>query len=196
MKYDQIRKISEDNGGVLLTRAVVDAGISKTYLLKFVRENQYEKIFNGVYLAPDAWKDHLYLLALRYPGMTFSHQVALYLLGMTDREPCVYTATVPAGYNSSGQKSEGMRIYTVKREWYHMGGTEVNTVFGHKVKVYSPERTLCDIIRAGTDIEMQDRQTALKEYVVRKDRDIPRLMEYAKLFHVDNRIRQYLEVLL
>jgi hypothetical protein len=43
---------------------------------------------------------------------------------------------------------------------------------------------------------MQDRQTALKEYVSRKDRDIPMLMEYAKNLKVDKELKKYLEVLL
>ena len=196
MKYDLLKKLSEENGGILQTSKAVEAGISKTYFLKFIRDNCYEMVSRGIYLAPDAWADSLYLLALRYPGMTYSHRVALYLHGMTDREPDIFTATVPLGYNASSQKQEGMRIFTVKREWYTIGISKASTNFGHTVKAYSPERTLCDILRAGADTPMQDRQSALKEYVTRKDRDIPLLMEYASIFHVDKTIRQYMEVLL
>jgi predicted CopG family antitoxin len=45
-------------------------------------------------------------------------------------------------------------------------------------------------------IEAQDLQTAIKEYVRRKDKNIPLLMRYAKAFSVEKIIRQYLEVLL
>ena len=45
-------------------------------------------------------------------------------------------------------------------------------------------------------IEIQDFNSALKTYVARNDKDLNRLMEYAKLFRVDNVIRRYMEVLL
>jgi hypothetical protein len=77
-----------------------------------------------------------------------------------------------------------------------MGVTTAMTTMGHEVKLYSPARTICDILRPNANVEMQDRQTALKEYVSRKDRDIPMLMEYAKNLKVDKELKKYLEVLL
>ena len=67
---------------------------------------------------------------------------------------------------------------------------------GHVVRIYDAERSLCDVFRGNSQIEMQDRQTAIREYVARRKKDIPRLMEYAKIFKVDKIIKQYLEVLL
>lgn len=43
---------------------------------------------------------------------------------------------------------------------------------------------------------MQDRQNAIREYAAKGKKDIPRLMEYAKIFKVEKIIKQYLEVLL
>lgn len=45
-------------------------------------------------------------------------------------------------------------------------------------------------------IEAQDFNSILKTYVSRRDKDLNRLMEYAKLFRVDNVIRKYMGVLL
>ncbi len=115
---------------------------------------------------------------------------------MTDHEPTQYTATVGRGYNTLNPRKSGMRIYTVKKEWHEIGVTTAQTVMDHEVRVYSPERTICDILRPNANIELQDRQTALREYVRRKDKNIPMLMEYATLFKVDKTIKQYLEVLL
>lgn len=43
---------------------------------------------------------------------------------------------------------------------------------------------------------MQDRQIAIREYVTRRKKDIPRLMEYAKMLKIEKTMKQYLEVLL
>ena len=51
-------------------------------------------------------------------------------------------------------------------------------------------------MRSRSSIEAQDFNSILKTYVSRRDKDLNRLMEYAKLFRVDNVIRKYMGVLL
>ena len=62
--------------------------------------------------------------------------------------------------------------------------------------MYDLERTICDLIRSRNSIEIQEFNSVLKSYVSGKDKDLNRLMEYAKLFRVDKVIRKYMEVLL
>ena len=196
MKYELLMNLTEEYGGILKTADILKAGVSKTYFLDYVRANHFEKLANGIYLSTDAWRDELYILQLRFPGLIYSHNVSLYLFDLNDREPTKYTATVRRGYNAKKPRELGVTVYTVKRELYEMGVTTTVTTMGHEVKLYSPERTICDILRPNANVEMQDRQTALKEYVSRKDRDIPMLMEYAKNLKVDKELKKYLEVLL
>ena len=42
---------------------------------------------------------------------------------------------------------------------------------------------------------MQEKQFAVKEYLKGK-KNLPRLMEYARMLHVEKKIRQYMEALL
>ena len=44
--------------------------------------------------------------------------------------------------------------------------------FGHDVPVYDMERTICDVLRSRSHIEMQTFQDALKAYARRKDKDL------------------------
>ena len=62
--------------------------------------------------------------------------------------------------------------------------------------MYDLERTVCDLIRNRNSVEIQDFTLVLKSYVTRKDKNLNRLMEYAKLFRVQNVLRNYMEVLL
>ena len=70
------------------------------------------------------------------------------------------------------------------------------TSFGHLVNVYDMERTICDILRSRNSMETQVFQDALKMYSKRRDKDLQNLMDYAKLFHVEKLMRQYMGVLL
>ena len=58
------------------------------------------------------------------------------------------------------------------------------------------ERTLCDILRARSRVDIQIVTEAFKRYANRSDRNIPVLSEYAKMLKVETKLRTYLEVLL
>ena len=195
-RFEELEKLAKGNGGVLLTSAIVASGIPKPTLAAFVKKNEYERVGRGVYCSQECWRDDLYLLQLRCPKTVYSHDTALFLLDMTDQEPLKYTVTAKTGYNPSHLSLDGVKVFTVKKELFDLGITEVLTPFGHKVSAYDPERTLCDMIRSRSEMEIQSVLDALKRYTHRKDKNLHRLMEYAKLFHIDKRLNQYLEVLL
>jgi len=195
-QFELLDQMTEASGGVLTTAAVLEAGISKSVLSKYVAAKEYERVSHGVYLAPDAWADRMYLLSLRCPQIVFSHDTALFFHDLTDREPMRYSVTVKTGYNPTHLAAEGVKVYTVKKALYEIGIETGTTPFGHRVPVYDVERTICDTIRSRSGIEVQTLQGALKQYARRQDKDLLRLMEYAKLFHVERILRQYLEVLL
>ena len=130
------------------------------------------------------------------PRCIFSHESALYLLDMSDREPLKYTVTVNQGYNPSRLKSAGVHVYTVYEKWYGMGLSEVLTPLGHSVHVYDRERTLCDIFRGNSHVEIQDRLYALHAYVRNNQKNLNLLFKYAKELKVEKQLRTYMEVLL
>ena len=186
----------DDDSGILLTKNAIEAGISKHALYNFIRNNGFEKAAHGVYASPETWKDENYILSLRCPQGVLSHDEALYYHGLTDREPLQKTITIYTGYGTSRMVADGIKVFTVKKELLDIGKEIVKTSYGHDIPLYNRERTICDLIRSRNRFEIQDFQTALKTYIMGKNKNLNRLMEYAKLFHVDKKIREYMEVLL
>lgn len=173
------------------------SGISKFKFYKYVRENGLEKVHRGIYSSADDWVDELYILHQRCQNAVFSHDEAFYYHGLTDREPLIHTLTIYSGYNSHRLTADGTcKVYTVKKELLDVGKTIVTDNCGNLIPMYDLERTICDMMRSRNSIEAQDFNSVLKTYVSRKDKNLNRLMEYAKLFRVDNVTRRYLEVLL
>ena len=165
-----------------------ESGISKFKFYKYVRENGLETVSRGIYSTVSDWVDELYVLHQRCPNAVFSHDEAFYYHGLTDREPFVHTLTIYSGYNAHRLTADGScKVYTVKRELLDVGKI---------IPMYDLERTICDLMRSRSSIEAQDFNSILKTYVSRRDKDLNRLMEYAKLFRVDNVIRKYMGVLL
>lgn len=193
---EQIKNLIQENDGMIQTSQVIALGISKSVLYQYIRDNEMEQIAHGVYATKDTWIDAMYMLHLRCEQVVFSHETALFLHDLTDREPMEYEITVKTGYNPSRLKENGIKVYTVKKELHGEGIVVMRTPFGHSVPVYNMERTICDIIRNRNNTEIQTVQIALKQYVKRKDKDLRLLMQYATMFRVDKILRQYLEVLL
>lgn len=195
-QYEKIKKLIISNAGMIQTSQVIELGISKSVFYQYIQENEMEQVLHGVYATKDTWIDAMYLLHLRCQQAVFSHETALFLHDLTDREPMEYEITVKTGYNPSKLKEDGIKVYTVKKELHGDGIIMMQTPFGHLVPVYSMERTICDIVRNRNNTEVQIFQATIKQYVKRKDKDLRLLMQYAVKFRVEKILRQYLEVLL
>ena len=182
--------------GIVRTSHVTNAGISKTCFYKYVKEHGLQKAAHGIYLSEDAWADPMYILALRFKNAVFSHETALFLNSLTDREPSTFSVTVSSGYNTSKLKACGVKVYTIKKQLMKLGRIQLPTPFGYPVPVYNPERTICDIVRSRKTIEYQSFRDALRQYSKLETKNVSLLMRYSKAFHVDKIVKQYLKVLL
>ena len=185
------------NYDYLTLKTARENGISKFKFYRYLYENELENVSHGVYTKKDTWIDELFILHQRCPNAVFSHDEAFYYHGLTDREPFVHTLTIYSGYNAHRLTADGScKVYTVKRELLDVGKIIVKDNDGNMIPMYDLERTICDLMRSRSSIEAQDFNSVLKTYVSRRDKDLNRLMEYAKLFRVDNVIRRYMGVLL
>ena len=193
---ERLDLLFERNSGILKTAQVLENGISKSAFYAYAKQHGVKQVAHGVYVSPDAWTDAMYLLHLRCAQAVFSHESALFFHDLTDREPSPYSITVKTGYNPSSLQADGIKVYTIKKDLHDVGVVTMNTPFGHPVLVYDMERTICDLIRSRSGIEVQTFQDALKQYAKRKDKDLRKLMRYAQMFRVEKLLRQYLEVLL
>ena len=191
-----LEELIKTSGGVVTTSLVEESNIHREYLGEMVRQGKLEKVAYGVYITPDAWEDKMLIHQLRRKKMIYSHETALYLNELTDREPLVYSVTVPFGYNDSRLKKEGLIVHTVKQDLFELGVTTKKTVFGNNVKVYDAERSICDLIRDRNNQDQAIIADALKKYVIKKDKDLNKLLTFAGKFRVKKILTTYLEVLL
>lgn len=132
----------------------------------------------------------------RYPNSVLSRESTLFLLELTDHEPDRYSITLMTGTSSSNLSNEEVKISKVKADLLALGLAEAKTPFGHTVRTYNAERTICDIVRKRRFVEAHDLQGALKAYVRSKGRDTPLPMRYARAFSVETVLNRYLEVLI
>lgn len=195
-KKDELLSLLQKNHGYLKTADAMKIGVSRPYLGEFVNKQGLERVARGLYMSPDAWGDGMYILQVRYPEAVFSHETALYLLNLAEREPLQHSLTLKTGTSTARLSKQGVKVYKVKAELFDEGVTQAKSPSGHPLRVYNAERTICDLFRSRRNMEVQTLQAAVNEYVRMKGKNLPLLMRYAKAFSVETVVRQYLEVLL
>ena len=197
MDYHKLLEtLLREKEGMLLTKDIIEAGISKQLLSKYVKKGYIERVAQGVYLSKDAFEDEMYVLQARSKKAIFSHETALYLYDLTDRDPLQYTVTLPSGYNASNFKNDGIYVYFIKNDLLNLGVEYGKTPFGRNIRVYNKERTICDIVRNRNGIDSAIFNEGIRRYLSEKEKDIPKLLQYAEKFRVEKIIRQYVEVLI
>ena len=83
----------------------------------------------------------------------------------------------------------------INKERLEVGLTIKELEDGTSIRIYNMERTICDIIRDRNKIDTQIFNTALKEYMKRKDKNLNLLYEYAKIFKISKIVKMHLEIL-
>ena len=193
---EEIIKMAKGNNGTITTAMVVAAAFSRGNIKYLVDKGMIEKSSRGIYILPEVWDDEIFNLQNRFKRGIYSHETALFLWDLTDRTPNKYHMTFPMNYNLTNPKKENIRCVQCKKEIYDLGIAEATTPGGNVVRAYSAERTLCDILKPHSCVDIQVITEAFKRYTANSDKNIPVLSELAKILKVEMKLRSYLEVLL
>ena len=193
---EKIIKIAKENNGYITTKQVRNANISTVILTRLVNKKQLERISRGLYITTDTFYDDYYKYQLKSKNCVFSHATALYFYDLSDRTPIYFDMTVPYGYNGSLSKDKNITLHYVKKELLELGLTTITSPFGMPLKIYDIERTICDIIKSRNHMDKEIFAVALQRYAKSNNKDLLKLMKYAKKLKIDKLVIQYMEVLL
>lgn len=190
---DKIKQFS--NRGYFSLKQCLENKISRYELSLLLNKGIVRRVKYGLYSFSEVLEDELYIPQVFSDKVIYSNETALYLNGFSDQIPFTYTITVPKGYHSK-QLWDNFIVRQVSEGLFNKGVIEVNSPYGNPIKVYCIERTLCDLIKSKTDFDKERYIPAVQKYMASKNKDMYKIMEYAKMLNVENKIRPYLEVLL
>ena len=197
MNYQKkLEKLIEMQHGTVLSADLDLNEIPRSYLQVMVAEGKLDRVDRGVYVSTNAIEDEMYFMQKKYPKLIYSHETALYFHGLSDRTPFEYSACVPSGYKVVGSVADRFKIYYIKKELHELGVEPVLSSHGNRIRIYNIERTICDLVRSRSRIDVQIFNEALKRFVKLKSADLTLLMDYAKKFGIDVILQNYLEILL
>lgn len=195
-KTKTIKEIAAANGGFLTASMAGENGIRSRDLADAVKRSDLVRVERGLYCTPDTWEDEYVVAQHRFARGVFSHDTALYLLGLCDSAPESLTMSFPRGYNPSSAKREGIVAKSSPEGLHDLGLAELTTPYGNAVRAYGAERTLCDMLRGTPSPDLQLLSPAFRSYFSSEGRNLPKLQSFADKLGVAAKVRRYMEVLL
>ncbi len=190
---DILKEYIKNNNGIILSRDLKKLNIHKQYIKLLCEVGYLERKERGVYIRKGKNINEFFLIQQRFKTGIFSHNTALYFYHLTDRTPLKYDMTFT---DNIRVKDEIILPHYLKKDKYELGIIKLKMPDQTSIKIYDRERTVIDILRDRNKIDLQIFNTAIKEYVKRKDKNLIRLEQYAKQFKVEKILKMYLEVLL
>jgi len=191
---ERIMEFIASNNGMINVEEAKQNNISLKRLQRLEIDGELE-VALGLYLHKNFIIDPFYLAQYRSSKSVFSHSTALYLHRLSDENPSVITMTVPSDWNTQLlREKDQYKFYYYKEELWGMGQEEIESPFGHLIKVYDKERTICDCIINIDDIGRNIVLNAIKEYMTNIEvRNIDKLYRYAKILKIEGKTRIYVE---
>ena len=196
-RIEILKELAKKDGGMITTSQIEKAGISRALIPSFIDEGILVKESRGIYYYTDEFPDDLQIIQANNTRAIYSYGTALYLWGMSDRTPHVLDISVPQGFNATRLKKDNknVRLHYINADKWSIGITETLSPNGNKVRLYDRERCIIDLIRKKDKIDKQLYLQALREYFKDRNNDHTQLIRYAKLFHIEQSVRDYMEIL-
>lgn len=196
MSKKRLEALIQEKNGYITTQDAESKGIHREYLSLFVEEERLVRTAPGVYQLPSAWDDAMLNLQQKRKSMIFSHETALFMHGLSDREPFIYSVTLPTGYNTTQLNHNNLKTFTIKRDLLELGITSAKTTYGNTIVVYDIERTICDMLRSRNRVDKQVLSEGLKRYINNPTKDLNKLVKYAQSLGMYSVLKRYLELVL
>ena len=198
IEKENLRILIEKNGGVVSGKELQEAGFKRIQIYNNLLNEFLTKESHGYYVLTNNQPDEYTIIQKRSNKIVFSHATALYLQGLSDKIPQFLDITVPQGDNISRIKKDyhNTKFHYCKKELWDFGIVNVNTPQGYSVRAYDIERCICDLIRDKGNIDAQVYSQAIRKYFSGKKFDNRKIIKYSKFFNIEEKVRNYMEVLL
>jgi len=188
MMKSELKEVFEQHNGILTAKEAKLHGFSAEALRKACLRGDVERSERGVYVLSVDFADDLFQLQQVFRRGIFSHQTAVMLHRLSTFSPFYYSMTFPHGYHSKSFEKRKVQPSFSTEKYYDVGVEEVETWFGNKVVAYNKERTIIDMLRSEDMLYWEEE--IMSNYLNDPDKNITRLLDYARLFGQEEQLSE------
>ena len=161
-----------------------------------IDEGLIERVRRGYYhWTQDYGESEVVIINRLFPDAVLCMETALFYYRYSDRNPAEWNFAIDKNVSKRRTKIDYpfIKAYRVESELVTLGETEGEIDF-HKVRIYDRDRTICDVLRNMNKMDKEVFNKAVQGYVKDPKKNIPNLIEYAKVLRVQTRVKELIGV--
>jgi len=166
------------------------------FLKNLIDDGYVERIKFGYY----QWKDErafseATVITRLFPDAVICMESALQYYGYTDRTPAAWCLAVDKHSTKSRFNIDypSIKPHYIPKEQMTLG-VETVIIEGTELKIFNRERVICDCLRQENKMDVEVFNKAIQAYIKDTRKNIPRLMEYAKILRIENKVRRIIGI--
>ncbi len=191
---DTIKRFPKKDS-VIRAKELKRFGLSYYNIRELIHAGRLEKVNRGVYRLTDRQYDEKTEVSRLIPSGVFCLFTACLHYELSTFVSSELHVAIPKSAKYILPAYPPVKLYYWDTKSYQTGIATVQTS-GVTVRMYDLEKTVCDIMRLRNKVGLDIAKEVMKNYVKRKDRDLVKLLKYARVLRVETTIKTYLEILL
>lgn len=191
-----VRKIFSEHDYVMTTAQLDSYRIYYADIQQLLSEGFIEKIKRGYYHWTETYgEQEVKIINRLFPDAVLCMETALFYYQYSDRNPAEWNITIDKNVSRSRTNIDYpfVKAYRVEPALVPLGETKGSINFVD-VRIYDRDRTICDVLRNMNKMDKEIFNKAIQGYVKDPKKNIPNLMEYAKVLRMQKRVKELIGV--
>ncbi|MEK7448935.1 MAG: type IV toxin-antitoxin system AbiEi family antitoxin domain-containing protein [Planctomycetota bacterium] len=196
-KSNAITKLFKINQGFARTSDILKTGVHPRDIKIMLDKEQITRVKRGIYRSAEmAIISHQGFIDLK----RVIHSGVICLLSalayheLTTFNPSIISMALRRGMRRPKILYPPVEFYYFSQKQFEAGIQEIK-IGSDKVRIYCPEKTICDCFRYRNKLGLDTVKEGLSEYLNRKDRDLEKLLKYAEICRVKPLVQTWLNAL-
>lgn len=196
-KDERLYDVFNKRNGFARTKDILEAGIHRRDIKRLRDEEQIVRVKRGLYRLseiPLISNQGFVDVASAVPDGVICLLSALSYYELTTFNPSAISMALHRGSRKPKIEYPPVEFYYFSTKQFEVG-IDTITIDGHKVRIYSPEKTICDCIRYRNKLGFDVVKEGLTEHLKRKNRNLEKLLEYTEVCRVRPLLQEWLNVI-
>ncbi len=193
---ETLRKIFVQHNYIMTTAELTELKLYYADIKYLLDKGLIERVKRGYYYwIEDNGESEIVIINRLFPDGVLCMETALFYYKYSDRNPAEWNIAIDK--NVAKQRTNidypFIKAYRAESELVTLGETEGEIDF-HKVRIYDRDRTICDVLRNMNRMDKEIFNKAIQGYIGDPKKNIPKLMEYAKILRVQKKVKELIGV--
>jgi len=192
----KMRKIFRKYGYTMKTFELSKEKIYYKDIQQSLEAGLIEKVKRGYYQWTCEYTDSdIMLLNKLFPDAVFCMETACFYYWYSDRTPSRWNFAIDRRVSKSRTEIDYpfIKVYRMEQKLLALGVTK-HVIDGIEVNMYDRDRTICDCLRYMNQMNTETFNKVIQNYIKDPKKNIPNLIEYAKVLRVSKKAKDLIGV--